>query len=92
MSGLNLEVPSSSSTEQVLKTYEDANEIPKYAREKIAIATANNLVVNGTGTLKNFEPDRQATRAEVVAMIHQALVRTNKLQPIRSDKIVPYQP
>ena len=90
VSGLNLEVPSS--TEQVLKTYEDANEIPKYAREKIAIATANNLVVNGTGTLKNFEPDRQATRAEVVAMIHQALVRTNKLQPIRSDKIVPYQP
>ncbi|KST63371.1 S-layer homology domain-containing protein [Mastigocoleus testarum] len=90
VSGLNLEVPSS--TKQVLETYEDANKIPKYAREKIAIATANNLVVDSTGTLKKFAPDRQATRAEVVAMIHQALVRTNKLQPIRSDKIVPYQP
>ena len=90
ISGLKLQVPSS--PEKVLSTYEDAEQIPKYAREKIATATANNLVVDSTGTLKTFDPNREATRAEVVAMIHQALVQTDKLQPISSDKIVTYKP
>lgn len=88
-SGLKLKAPSS--PENILKIYEDADRIPKYAREKIAAATANNLVVDRTGKLKNFDPNREATRAEVAAMIHQALVQTEKLQPISSDKIVLYQ-
>ena len=93
VSGLDLQAPSS--TETVLKIYEDADKIPKYATEKIATATANNLVVDRTGKLKTFDPNREATRAEVAAMIHQALLRTNtdqnKLEPISSDKIVPYR-
>lgn len=90
VSGLNLQAPSS--PQNVLKIYEDADKIPEYATEKIAIATANNLVVDSSGKLKTFEPNREATRAEVVAMLHQALVQTDKLQPISSDKIVRYQP
>ncbi len=90
VSGLKLKAPSS--PESILNFYEDVDKIPKYARGKIAIATANNLVIDSTGTLKTFAPNREATRAEVAAMIHQALVQTDKLQPISSDKIVPYQP
>jgi S-layer homology domain len=85
VSGLNLKEPAS--PEKVLSIYKDAKDIPKYAIGKVAAATANGLVVNYPDP-SLFEPNKEATRAEVAAMMHQALVRTGRLQPIASPNIV----
>ncbi len=85
VTGLNLKTPSSPN--QILSIYKDAKDIPKYATDKIAAATANDLVVNYPDT-KILAPNKEATRAEVAAMIHQALVRTGRLEKIPSPNIV----
>lgn len=79
-SGLKLPTPS---TEQVLQTYQDAGEIPNYAREKVAAATNAGIVANYPDR-NLLAPNRNATRAEVAAMIYQAMVQQGKLKPIQS--------
>jgi len=88
VSGLNLKEPTSG--DKTLSVFKDAKEIPNYAIGKTVAATANNLVVNypDQGT---FAPNREATRAEVAVMVHQALVRMGRLQPIQSENIVRWQ-
>lgn len=86
--GLNLAPPSSPA--QVLQRYKDAVQIPQYATDKIAAATEAGLVVNyPEPTLLN--PNKNATRAEVAAIIHQALVRAGKAEPIQSQYLVQSQ-
>ncbi|MBD0389568.1 MAG: S-layer homology domain-containing protein [Nostoc sp. C3-bin3] len=84
-SGLNLKAPTSPN--QVLSVYKDAKNIPTYATSKIAAATANGLVVNYPNS-QILAPNKPATRAEVAAMIHQALVKRGKLEAIPSQNIV----
>ncbi|MBW4424826.1 MAG: S-layer homology domain-containing protein [Nostoc desertorum CM1-VF14] len=84
-SGLNLKAPTSPN--QILSVYKDAKNIPTYATSKIAAATANGLVVNYPNS-KILAPNKAATRAEVAAMIHQALVKRGKLEAIPSQNIV----
>ncbi|MBW4645138.1 MAG: S-layer homology domain-containing protein [Goleter apudmare HA4340-LM2] len=85
VSGLNLKT--SISANQALTSYIDAKDIPQYAIDKIVTATANGLVVNYPDS-KVFAPNKEATRAEVAAMIHQALVRMGRLEEIPSQNIV----
>ncbi|MBN3869580.1 MAG: S-layer homology domain-containing protein [Nostoc sp.] len=85
VSGLNLKA--STSPNQILSVYKDAKDIPTYAISKIATATANGLVVNYPNP-QILNPNKVASRAEVAAMIHQALVKRGKLEPIRSQNIV----
>lgn len=87
-SGLNLPV---SSPAQVSQNYNDANQIPNYATEKIAAATQAGLVVNNPDP-KLLNPNRNATRAEVAAIIYQALVQAGKVEPIQSQYVVKPQP
>ncbi len=85
VSGFNL--TGTSSEDRLLSTYQDAKEIPNYATDRVAVATENGLVVNYPDP-KTLAPNREATRAEVAAMIYQSLVRTGRLQPIQSEYIV----
>ncbi len=85
VSGFNLK--GTSSQDRLLSTYQDAKEIPDYATDRVSIATENGLVVNYPDP-KALAPNREATRAEVAAMIYQSLVRMGRLQPIQSDYIV----
>ncbi|MDZ7959492.1 MAG: S-layer homology domain-containing protein [Aulosira sp. DedQUE10] len=85
VSGLNLKTPAS--PDQVLKIYKDAKDIPKYATDKIASATINGLVVNYPDR-DVFAPNKEATRAEVAAMVYQALVKMGRLEQIPSKSIV----
>ncbi|MEH2236115.1 S-layer homology domain-containing protein [Nostoc sp.] len=85
VSGLNLKAPTSPN--QILSVYKDAKDIPTYASSKIAAATANGLVVNYPNP-QILAPNKVASRAEVAAMIHQALVKRGKLQGIQSENIV----
>ncbi|MDF5711356.1 MAG: S-layer homology domain-containing protein [Nostoc sp. S4] len=85
VSGLNLKTPTSPN--QILSIYRDAKEIPPYASSKIAAATVNGLVVNYPNP-QILAPNKVATRAELAAMIHQALVKQGKLKGISSQNIV----
>ena len=79
----------SQDAEQILQQFEDSNGIPDWAKQQVAAATEAGLVVNDPNTNKNtLSPDKPATRAEVAAMIHQALVKTGKLEPLQSEYII----
>lgn len=84
-SGLNysLSLPAAS----VLEYYRDRRGIPNYAREKIAAATEQGIVVNHPD-LDRLKPNKIATRAEVAAFIYQALVNSGEAQAISSPYIV----
>ncbi|MGC1308873.1 MAG: family 10 glycosylhydrolase [Phormidesmis sp.] len=65
----------SESTEVVLsQALVDADEIPDYAREKVAGAIAQQLMVNYPNA-RQFRPNQSATRAEVAAFLCQALAQ-----------------
>lgn len=87
VSGLDLKAPAN--PDKILSVYKDAKDIPNYAKEKIATATANGLVVNYPD-VATFQPNKEATRAEVAAMVHQALVRLGRLQPTTSKNVVKF--
>ncbi|MBW4683042.1 MAG: S-layer homology domain-containing protein [Microcoleus vaginatus WJT46-NPBG5] len=58
---------------KILKVYQDANKIPKNAREKVAAATEMGLVFrHPNGKLLN--PTQNASRADVADVIYKALV------------------
>ncbi len=84
-SGLNLSVPAS--PDKPLSLYKDATQIPRYALDKVAASTESGLVVNYPDPTV-FAPNKEATRAEVAAMVHQALVQMGKLDAIKSENIV----
>lgn len=68
---LNLGVPSS--PEKTLQIYKDRDQVPDYAIPKVAAATKAGLVV-GYPDEALLIPNKPATRAEVAAMVYQALV------------------
>ncbi|MDY7023832.1 MAG: S-layer homology domain-containing protein, partial [Cyanobacteriota bacterium] len=85
-SGLGLEPPGN--PEEVLQeAFEDADQIPEWAVEKVAAATEAGLAVNHP-EIKVLNPNEPATRAEVSAMIYQALVNSGDTEFIPSDYIV----
>jgi hypothetical protein len=86
-----LDYSSSTATSTVLSYYNDASNISNFARDPIAAATENRLVVNYP-TLKSLNPQRNATRAEVAAFLYQALVKEGVGQTISSQYIVDTTP
>ncbi|GAB4550554.1 MAG: hypothetical protein Tsb0014_45080 [Pleurocapsa sp.] len=79
----------SQDTDQILGQFNDTEGIPNWAKEQVAAAAEAGLIVNPPGVSNNtIEPNQEATRAEVAAMIHQALVKLNTLEPIESQYIV----
>jgi hypothetical protein len=85
-SGLNL--PEPENAEEILKQkYQDAAEIPNYARRKVAAATQAGIVVNHPNT-DVLSPNENATRAEVAALVYQARVNQGKAQGINGKYLV----
>lgn len=76
--------------QNVLNFYTDAAQIPNYAIAPVAAATARQLVINYP-TVKQLNPSREATRAEVAAFVYQALVNAGRAQPIPSSYLVTAQ-
>lgn len=70
-----------------LLTYTDSNNIPEYARKAVATATQQRIVVNYPEP-KQLAPTREATRAEVAAMVYQALVAIQRAPSINSPYII----
>ncbi|MEO0935036.1 MAG: DUF1565 domain-containing protein, partial [Cyanobacteria bacterium J06641_2] len=71
----------------ILAMFTDRAQIPSYATNAMAIATQKLLVVNYPQR-SQLEPLREITRAEVVALIYQALVTLDKQKAIVSPYIV----
>lgn len=84
-SGLGLET--SQPSQDILKTYQDSAQIPEYAREKVSAATEAGIVVNYPNT-DSLNPTQDATRAEVAAIVYQALVEAGKAEAVASEYVV----
>jgi hypothetical protein len=85
VSGLN--VSQSTAPADVVKRYQDSAQIPAWAVPVAASATESGMVVNYPA-VDALNPNQPITRAEISAVIHQALVAAGKLDPISSDYIV----
>ncbi|WP_416336308.1 DUF1565 domain-containing protein [Calothrix sp. UHCC 0171] len=81
--GLGITTPNAG----VLSFYSDASRIPEYAITSVAGATTRGLVVNYPN-VKQLNPTREATRAEVAAFIYQALVSSGSAPAIQSPYVV----
>ncbi len=73
--------------QNILSVYTDASQIPQYATGSVAAATARRLVVNYP-TVKQLNPNRQATRADIAAFVYQAMVNAGRAQVIPSPYLV----
>lgn len=71
----------------VLSQYQDVSQIPDYARRAVAAATTRKIVVNYP-IVGQLNPNREATRAEVAALVYQALVNAGQAEAIPSPYIV----
>lgn len=81
----------SNSASNTLQAYSDASSIPDWARNSIAAATEKQIVVNYPN-VQVLNSNRPATRAEVAAFIHQALVSSGQTAAISSPYIVGQTP
>ncbi|XQQ07179.1 MAG: S-layer homology domain-containing protein [Leptolyngbya sp. IPPAS B-1204] len=70
-----------------LQVFQDRDQIPEWARPAVAAATQANVAVSHPN-VNQFNPNQPATRAEVAAMLYQALTTTGQLPPIQSNYIV----
>jgi hypothetical protein len=85
-SGLNLTPPPA--PEQTLQSFVDFSALPDWATAKVAAAAENNLIVNYPAR-DQIKPAQAATRAEIAAMLHQALVARGELPAVESEYTVP---
>ncbi|MBE9065337.1 S-layer homology domain-containing protein [Leptolyngbya cf. ectocarpi LEGE 11479] len=85
VTGINSTTPENS--QAVVTRYTDAAEIPDWAIGKMAAATQSGIVVNYP-SLDALNPNQPATRAEVAAMIYQALAAQGRIEDIAGDYVV----
>ncbi len=84
-SGLNLKP--SKETSKTLQVYTDRKKVPKWAVDKVAAATEAGIVVNYPKR-QLLQPNRTATRAEVAAMIYQAMAKEGRVPAKSSEYVV----
>jgi parallel beta-helix repeat protein len=80
VNGLGLP-PANNANNNLLTAYTDIKSVPEYARTAIATANQHKIIVNYPDP-KLLAPTREATRAEVAAMIYQALVAIKRVKDI----------
>ena len=89
VSGLDFKLSPGQDPANILSTYQDADQIPNWAQEKMAIAIESGLVVNRPNFSKNsLYPNESATRAEVVGMIYQGLAKVGRIESISSPYVL----
>jgi S-layer homology domain len=74
-----LQLPASTNVDKVLSKYTDAQQMPKYAREKMAAAVDAGLVIKDK-TTDLLKPIQKATRADAAALIYEVLVKEGKIK------------
>jgi len=71
----------------ILDRFGDLATMPEWANTKVATAAQSGMVVNYPN-LDSLRPIEPATRAEIVAMMYQALVQQGKLGAVESEFVV----
>ena len=71
------------------KYYQDAAQIPQNAVDAVAKTTAAGIVVNYPNR-QILNPNKAATRGELAALIHQALVYQGKITPLPTNRATNY--
>ena len=84
-SGLNLK--RSAKASKTLQIYTDRTKVPKWAVHKVAAATEAGIVVNHPKRTL-LQPNRTATRAEVAAMMYQAMAKKGQVPAKASEYVV----
>ena len=84
-SGLSLK--RSARASKTLQLYTDRTKVPKWAVDKVAAATEAGIVVNHPKRTL-LQPNRAATRAEVAAMMYQAMAKKGQVPPKASEYVV----
>lgn len=79
--------PATPNAGTMLAQFRDGTQIPNWAQPAIATATQRKLVVNYPA-LQQFNPNRNATRAEIAAVVYQALVAAGQAPALPSPYIV----
>ena len=82
-----LALPRPDKPEEVVTLFQDNDQIPKWAVPAVGTAAESNIVVNHPN-LDQLRPDQPITRAEVAALVYQALVASGKAESIPSEYIV----
>ncbi|MEM9153793.1 MAG: S-layer homology domain-containing protein, partial [Cyanobacteria bacterium P01_F01_bin.33] len=82
-----LDLPSADNPEAILAQFADGDRLPDWAKAQVAGAVEAGLVVNYPTTTQ-LQPEKSATRAEVAAMVHQALVHRGETASVSSEYIV----
>ena len=85
VTGLDSAVPNNA--EAIVARYGDAAQIPNWAVGKMAAATQSNIVVNYPN-LDSLNPNQPATRAEVAAIVYQALAVQERVDTIDGEYVV----
>jgi S-layer homology domain len=85
VNGLGL--PRPDNPEEVITLFQDSDQIPAWAVPAASTAADSNIVVNYPAR-DRLNPNQPTTRAEVAALIHQALVASGKAESVQSDYIV----
>jgi hypothetical protein len=85
VNGLGL--PKPNNPDEVVTLFQDSPKLPAWAVPAIATAADSNIVVNYPAR-DQLRPDQPTTRAEVAALIHQALVASGKAESLESEYIV----
>jgi hypothetical protein len=83
--------PTGDAAEILDATFEDARDIPELARNAIAAAAEKRLVVNYPA-VKQLEPSRNATRAEVATFLCQAIAKPRQTALVPSQYIAQVPP
>jgi S-layer homology domain len=81
--------PSPAASPAVTQYYDDANQIPPDAIADVAAATRAGVVVNHPNP-RLLNPNQPATRGEVAALIHQALVTQGRTSAIANNPAANY--
>lgn len=71
----------------VLSVYRDFTDIPNWALEAVAGATQNEVIVNYPQA-DQLNPNQFATRADVAAFVHEALINAQKAQATDSPDLM----
>ena len=84
--GLDLAAPGD--VDGLLNQFNGSNDLPNWSKAKVAATIDRNVIVNHPEP-QDLAPQRPATRAEIIVMIHQALLAQGEVEPIESPYVSP---
>ena len=81
------DLPKPADPTPALQALDNRSQIPDWAKPAVAAAAQSNVIVSYPD-VKQFQPNQPATRAEVAAMLYQALRTKGNLPPVQSVYIL----